>query len=214
MKKTVTLSLVGTSIVIGSALVWHVWSPRASQATEEPPRWAEVDDVVSGHKLELTSDEHLVYAGIRCPYPNEPLHKQARERNAELVTGKALRLRFDEDKQDRAGRLIAYVSVGQTMVNEALVREGLAYVRLTPHTRRFAKLLLDAQDYARQNRLGLWQYQTPSQAGGYPADPKYGNFHRPTCEEVPNINLERRRDYATKSEAFDAGMAPCSKCLP
>lgn len=187
---------------------------RASARVLQRPTWAKVDHAVSGHSVKLKSDERLNYAGIRSPYPNEPFHEQAELRNKELIDDQKARLRFDARQRDRKGRQIAYVSVDGDMVNETLVKEGLAYVRLTPGTRRFAERLLAAQDAARRNRRGLWKKRSRSNERRYPADPKYGNFHRPSCGEVKKIKAERLVTFRKKSKAFDAGFAPCSKCLP
>lgn len=175
---------------------------------------AEVARVISGHSIKLESDERLNYAAIRTPYKNEPFHEEARQRNAELVEGKKVRLRFDVQDHDGKGRLLAFVSVDGQLVNETLVREGLAYVRLTRDTRRFADRFLAAQAEAREHKRGIWARTSPSSETSYPADPKYGNFHRPTCEESPKINPARLVTFDNKSQAFDAGYAPCTKCSP
>lgn len=186
---------------------------------EEPPptedlKRVRIKRVDSGHKVTLKGGETLVYAGIRTPLADEPEHAAARQRNTELVEGQKVRVRYDVDKRDSKNRLIAYVSVDQDMVNEVLVREGLAYVRLTPTTRRFADQLLDAQSAARSAGLGVWEHVTTELEDLYPADPHYGNFHRPTCAEVVKIDVERIVDYASRDAAFDAGMAPCTRCTP
>lgn len=178
------------------------------------PLKIKVKRAVSGHSVTLGSDERLNYAGIRTPYKQEPLHDEARKRNSELVDDQKVRVRYDIPYRDRKGRLLGYVSVGGQLVNETLVREGLAYVRLTTETRRFADRLLAAQADARKHRRGIWREKSKSSEPSYPADPKYGNFHRPSCGEVEKINPGRLVTFGTKSKAFDEGFAPCSKCLP
>lgn len=185
-----------------------------NHAAHVPTYRMEVKRVVSGHSIKVEPDERLNYAGIRTPYKHEPLHKEAQQRNTELVDGKKVRVRYDEAKRNRKGRLLAYVSVDGQLVNETLVREGLAYVRLTPGTRRFADLLLAAQADARKRRKGIWLRDRRSSEKKYLADPKYGNYHRPNCREVPKINPQRLISFGTKRRAIDAGFAPCPKCLP
>lgn len=178
------------------------------------PLRIEVKRAASGHSITLKTDERLNYAGIRTPYKHEPFHDEARQRNSELVDGKKVRVRYDTPYRDRKGRLLGYVSVGGTLVNETLVREGLAYVRLTTETRRFADRLLAAQADARKHRRGIWRNMSRSSEASYPADPKYGNFHRPSCAEVAKINPERLVTFSGKRKAFDKGFAPCAKCSP
>lgn len=214
--------LLGASGLVGfcGILAAVFWAGREEGpgSREDRPQDARVDRVINGHKVKLETDggpdEELVYAGIRAPYPQEPLFEESRRRNAELVEGKEVRLRFDKQERDREDRLYAYVSVEGTFVNEALVREGLAYVRLTPDTQRFAEQLLAAQTQARQEKRGLWKKQSASDKGGYLADPKYGNFHLSTCSDAADIKPERIVVYKSRDEALDAGLAPCPKCTP
>lgn len=212
---TVGLSFAGV-VLLGSAVLAY----RALDAEDgkpvrtERPRKAEVKRVISGHKIKLESDEELIYAGIRCPYPTEPMFEEAKRRNIELVEGETIRIRFDRHERDRKDRLLAYVSSGGTFVNEALVREGLAYVRLTPDTRRYASELLAAQAEARRLSKGLWQRHVKDLRGGYVADPKYGNFHKLSCEEVGKIKSERRVEFRDRDQALDQGFAPCESCRP
>lgn len=187
-----------------------------SETTARPqrPNWAEIDHAVSGHSVKLESDERLNYAGIRTPYANEPFHEEALRRNAQLINDRKVRLRFDARVRDRKDRWVAYVFAEDEMVNEVLVREGLAFVRLTPDTHRFSDRLLAAQREARKKKRSLWAEVGRSNERSYPADPKYGNFHRPSCKEVEKIKADRLVTFGKKSQAFDTGLSPCSKCLP
>lgn len=179
-----------------------------------PVAKAEVSRVYSGHKIKLESEQHLNYAGIRAPFQGEPFFEDAKARNVELVEGKKIRLRFDEAEPTDGETLNGYAFADGEFVNELLVREGLAYVRLTTTNQRFAKELLDAQLAARRGRKGLWHEPAPARESVYVADPKYGNFHRPGCEETPNIKPERRKKFKSRRNAFDKGFAPCKKCKP
>ena len=219
MTKTATitagLSLAGV-IVLGSAvLAYRAFDGEDGKpAPRERLRKAEVKRVLSGHKIKLESDEELIYAGIRSPYPHEPMFEEAKRRNIELVEGKTIRMHFDRNERDRKDRMLAYVTADGTFVNEALVREGLAYVRLTPDTRRYADELLAAQAEARQQKKGVWQRHVKDMRGGYVADSKYGNLHKPSCEDAVTMKAERRVEFKTRDDALDSGFAPCPKCKP
>lgn len=203
-------------LLVTAATLLIVFSAKDNTDTAPRERFyrAKVEHVRSGHKVKLDGGEKLNYAGIRAPYENERLYEESRRRNAELVEGMKVRLRFDDKDVVQGERLRAYVFVDGTFVNETLVREGLAYVRLTPDTTRFADLLLAAQGDARRHRRGLWRNMTKSSEASYPANIKHGNFHRPTCKDVEMIKPQRLRVFKNKRQAFAAGFAPCSKCLP
>ncbi len=45
-----------------------------------------------------------------------------------MVEGKNVRLEFDQTLRDRYGRLLAYVYLGDVMINEELIRQGYSGV--------------------------------------------------------------------------------------
>ncbi len=178
--------------------------------------FVKVKRALTGQKIKLDHDteEYLVYAGIRAPQGDEPLQEESTRRNEELVGRREVRLRFDEEHRDADGRLLAYVFDGDQFVNETLVREGLAYARLTTAAHRFGKRMLAAQADARKKGRGVWAKRSVSPESSYPADPKYGSFHRPSCEETVKIKPERLVTFKSDNEALEKGFAPCSKCKP
>lgn len=216
-----TAILGGTLVILsaGSLLVAFGRGPKSNSVEEsQKALHADVKRVVSGHKIKLDTDnpddEYLVYSGIRSPYPHEPLYEAAKKRNAELVEGKRVRLRADDSERDSEGRRSCYVFAGESFVNETLVREGLAYVRLTPETTRFQNRLLTAQAEARKHARGIWKGISGSKEASYSGDSKYGTFHRPSCEDSAKIKPDRWVAIKTRNQAFDAGFAPCTKCNP
>lgn len=208
------IALIAVSLI----LAFRSPSDAGPASAEERGLFADVKRAVSGHKVKLDADkpedEYLVYAGIRAPYPGEPLYEEARQRNAILVETKRIRLRFDEQDRDGDGRRLGYAFTDDTFVNEALVKEGLAYVRLTDTTMRYQKRLLAAQAAARRKGLGIWKNRVESNESYYPADPKYGAFHRPSCEITAKMPADRAERFASRDKAIDVGYAPCSKCDP
>lgn len=206
----------GAGLLLAAAATLAARSLLGGKPVGPPERLTktEVEHVYSGQSVQLRPDEDAQYVGIRAPFEDEPFFEQSRRRNAELVEGKEVRLRFDKEDRDKKGRLNPYVFLGDEFVNERLVREGLAYARLTTDTQRFAKELLAAQTEARKAKRGLWSSQSVTPEPIYPADPKYGNFHRPGCEEVNKMKPDRRVDFKSRRAAFDAGFAPCRDCDP
>ena len=206
--------LVGVLLISSGTLLVHSLVGSDGNTSTERPTRVEVKRVISGQYLKVSPDDRLVYAGIRTPHETESLFEEARVRNEELVLGRELRLRFDTESRDADGRLAAYAFVDDLFINDVLVREGLAYVRAAEGQQRFKERLLGAQREARDQNRGIWEYESDSIEGNYPADPKYGNFHLSTCDEVPKIKPARLQIFESKDQAFAEGFAPCSKCRP
>jgi micrococcal nuclease len=126
---------------------------------------ATVVDVIDGDTIKVAVAgriERVRYIGmntpeIRHPPPGaQPGGREAAEVNRRLVLGRTVRLEFDVQERDRHGRWLAYVYVGDVMVNAELLRLGYAQVMTIPpnvvHQQRF----LDLEREARAGRRGLW----------------------------------------------------------
>ena len=107
--------------------------------------------------------EKIRYIGVNTPeihHPSkgeEPGGREAAEVNRGLVGGRRVRLELDVQTRDRYGRLLAYVWVGDTMVNAELVRLGYAQVMTVPPNVRYQDLFLKLQREARDAGRGLWR---------------------------------------------------------
>jgi micrococcal nuclease len=86
----------------------------------------------------------------------------ARRVNLDLVAGREVRLELDHQRRDDYRRLLAYVWVGDTMVNAEMVRRGYAQVLSVPPDFRHRALFLRLQDEARASGRGLWQASPPA----------------------------------------------------
>jgi micrococcal nuclease len=107
--------------------------------------------------------EKVRYIGVNTPelhHPRkgeEPGGREAATLNRTLVDGRRVRLETDVQTRDRYGRLLAYVWVGETMVNAELVRRGYAQVMTIPPNVRHQALFLTLQREARDADRGLWR---------------------------------------------------------
>jgi micrococcal nuclease len=153
-------------VLVGAVLAARLAAQRHESAPEGVA--ASVNRVVDGDTIHVDlggTDETVRYIGIDTPEsvkPDTPVQcygEQAAEANARLVRGQDVRLRFDAERRDRFGRLLAYVYLADdgTFVNEQLVRDGAARpLRIPPNTRyaaRFATLAAQAKAADR----GLWK---------------------------------------------------------
>ncbi len=94
--------------------------------------------------------------GIDCPEYRQPYSARAKQFTSGLVYRKQVMV--DGHGEDQYGRLLARVRVDGVELNEALVRNGLAW-----HSQRGAidRALADAERTARAARTGLWADPNP-----------------------------------------------------
>jgi micrococcal nuclease len=107
--------------------------------------------------------EKVRYIGVNTPevhHPTkgeEPGGREAAEVNRRMVEGQAVRLELDVQERDRYGRLLAYVWIGDLMINAELVRLGYAQVMTIPPNVRYQEVFLKLQREAREAGRGLWR---------------------------------------------------------
>jgi endonuclease YncB( thermonuclease family) len=115
-----------------------------------------VTQIVDGDTIEVEIDGvgyRVRYVGVNTPERDEDCYQEAVDANAALVRGQTVRLVRDESNTDRFGRLLRYVYVGSTFVNEALVRDGWAEaVEYRPDTRHTADFRALEQTASSANR--------------------------------------------------------------
>lgn len=133
-----------------------------------------VKRVVDGDTIELETGQKLRYIGINTPetvHPTKPVEcfgHEAAAKNKELVEGKRVRLEKDVSETDKYGRLLRYVYLNNTFINDYLVRQGYAHASTFPPDVKYQDQFTQAEREARQNNMGLWsvcqsQASTPAQ---------------------------------------------------
>lgn len=66
-------------------------------------------------------------------------------------------IEYDMDTKDSYGRTLAYIYIGNEMLNETLIKNGYGvYYSFTGDTHRYDDRFIEAQKYAQENNLGMW----------------------------------------------------------
>jgi len=138
--------------------------PGASTKTE----MRRVERVVDGDTLLLDDRTRVRLIGVNTPEtvkpdtPPEPWGAEASQFTRDFVAGGEVRLEYDDERLDQFGRTLAFVWVGDRLLNEELLRAGLGHAEM--HFRyddakksRFR----EAQREARQAKRGIWSNGQP-----------------------------------------------------
>ncbi len=132
------------------------------------PKKVTVEDVSDGDTIRVTGGYTVRYIGINAPelgrkeggrwiYDPEPFAEAAKALNEELVEGKRVRLEYDVVKRDKFDRLLAYVYVGDNLVNGRMIGRGYALTYIYPPNVKHASLLVRLQKGAKENDRGFWR---------------------------------------------------------
>jgi len=117
-----------------------------------------VERVVDGDTIILSSGERIRYIGVDSPEidDNACYSQESKLKNQELVEGKQVKLEKDVSDKDRYGRLLRYVYIDDQMVNELLVKEGVAIAKEYPPDVKYQNRFLELESEAQKNQFGMW----------------------------------------------------------
>src|SRR4051794_1706610 len=147
-------------------MLWRAYSasgPRGPERLEEGVY--EVSRAVDGDTLLLTSGARVRLQGVNTPetvkpnFPVEAWGPEASQFTKDFI-GKArhhVRLTFSLERKDRYDRFLAFVWDRDVMLNEELVRAGLAYARRDyRYSSAMKRRFTQAQNEARASGRGIW----------------------------------------------------------
>ena len=189
-----------------------------------------VERVVDGDTIIVEGVGRVRLIGVDTPetvHPNRPVEFFGKEASAftkGLLEGKRVRLEYDQERQDRYGRTLAYVYLSDgTFVNAEIIRRGYghAYTRFPfRHMEAFRQYEREARD----NRRGLWGEvvggSNPRSSASPEARRSTGEtgtvyvtrtgrkYHREGCRFLSKSKIPMKRNEAV--ERYE----PCGFCEP
>lgn len=145
-------------------------------SNEQGDEWLKVKRVIDGDTLLLENNQRVRLIGVDTPeiHLSHKLYRDAHrsKRDIEtirklglmakdfvkrLVDNKLVRLEYDVERQDRYGRILAYVYLEDgTFLNAEIIKEGFGQIMTVPPNVKYSKLFLRLQQDARRKNKGLW----------------------------------------------------------
>lgn len=198
-------------------VILFLWLPAG---TIQGKQFYRVKTVIDGDTIILEDNRRIRYIGIDSPEISDSKHKlfaygqRAKKYNARLVQGKQVRLEFDRERQDRYGRYLAYVYLKNgTLVNKALIVEGLAVCYPVERNNRFQQEFLAEQQKAMKSNKGLWRAISKRGQARVGNSRSY-RFHTRQCDLGAKISKNNRVRLKNTRDGYWHGYAPCNKCQP
>jgi micrococcal nuclease len=153
--------LLVVAAAVAAARWWYGGEPSQPESLAEGVY--QVQRVVDGDTLLLANGARIRLIGADTPetvkpnWPVEPWGPEATEFTKRFVAGGEVWLRFDRERQDRYRRFLAYVWVGDAMLNEELIRAGLATAEMNfRYSSSMKTRFRRAEQEARAAGRGIW----------------------------------------------------------
>jgi len=203
--------------LLAIALVFLAFFLSPCQAKEQEVL---VTKVIDGDTIVLENGDTVRYIGISAPRLKskeggaEFFAREALRQNKSLVLLKKVRLEFDAEKKDSAGRLLAYVYVKNVFINGELVRLGFARSAAAAPNLKYRDLLLRYEKEASGKSIGLWQEGKKESESYYVGNKRSFVFHRPSCPLAAKIPEKSRIVFRRRTDPIQIGYVPCKKCKP
>jgi micrococcal nuclease len=176
--------------------------------------------------LDGTTPYKIRLYGIDCPERGQDFGARAKQFVSDMVFGKQVQV-IQEDV-DRYGRVVGIVYVGNTCVNEEIVRAGFAWVYNQYCKDSVCSQWKGLEQQARQSNIGLWSHPDPIPPWDYRRGERSGSkvllggkyhgntsshvFHKKDCKHFNCKNCTEVFD--SREAAIKAGYRPCGGCRP
>jgi micrococcal nuclease len=153
-------------------------APLAPASSQEQKEGCVVLQVADGDSFRCRDGRRVRLIGIDSPERRQQFGSVSRHALLRMLpSGTTVRLERDVALTDQYRRLLAYVWVGSTLVNEAMVRDGWAVLYTVPPNVKYAERLGRAQKEAHARGAGLWAQR------GFDCRPS--DFRRGRCVSSP-----------------------------
>ncbi len=120
------------------------------------PRY-EVKEVIDGDTIVLSVGERIRFIGMNTPEEGMYFYEEARDVLKMMILEKEVWLEKDISDYDQYGRKLRYVYHDDIFVNLEMVKRGFANIFTYPPDVKYSEQFLEAERYARENNLGLWE---------------------------------------------------------
>lgn len=112
--------------------------------------------ILDGDTFELENGETVRLIGIDAPEIFDPGGDIARDFLSYLILDKKIILLPGDEDKDNYGRLLRYVYIGDTSVNEEMIRRGYAEVRYLSQDDPNLDYYIQLEIEAEEKKAGLW----------------------------------------------------------
>jgi micrococcal nuclease len=126
----------------------------SSPDTISSPETIFCTSIIDGDTFKLENGETVRLTGIDAPELSQPGGIESRQYLAHLILDKGITLKRGHEDRDKYSRLLRFVYLGNTCINEEMLKQGYAEARYLPDPLREYYIKLEMK--AEIAKAGLW----------------------------------------------------------
>ncbi len=153
MQKEAVL-LVVSLIILSGIMLSGCQSITGFYADEK--QTAIVTRVTDGDTITIEGGKRVRLLGINCPEKGEPFYSEGKKFVEQILLYKEVELERDVIDKDQYGRILRYIWLGGELVNEEIIRQGLAVAQIYEPNHKYNELIAEAEKTAIDDKLGIW----------------------------------------------------------
>lgn len=203
------------------------------------PLLKRVHKVVNGDTFIISEDFKVRLLGVKTPKvawndgKNEYYSRKSLSFTNRLIMGKRVKLKFDKEKIDKNGNIMAYVYLPDgKFLNAEILKQGFGKLDNEFECIYF-KQFTDYENEAKSRNIGIWKKSKPPQPQKkiappdkkqllksrfnllkYVASRKTRLIHFWYCPESEKIEKQDFVIFKTVKDGIDDGYKPCKNCNP
>lgn len=113
--------------------------------------------IIDGDTIEVEDGIQIRYIGIDSPEYGENYFDEATKLNESLLATEHIYLEEDISKKDKYDRVLGYIWAGDKLINEEMLKSGLAFPLFIPPNKKYQDRFIKAFEYAQKQDLNLWK---------------------------------------------------------
>lgn len=118
---------------------------------------ATVTDVIDGDTMDLDNGQRVRLIGINTPEREEPFYEEASHFLKNRLDGKRVEIEYDQETTDQYGRTLAYIWLGDALINQEILSQGFANAYSVPPNVRYERIFLLTEQAAQSAGVGMWK---------------------------------------------------------
>jgi micrococcal nuclease len=112
--------------------------------------------VTDGDTITIEGGERVRLLGINSPEKGEKFYSEGKQFVEQRILYKEVELERDVIDKDQYGRILRYVWLNGELVNEQIIRQGLAIAQIYEPNHKYNKAIAAAEKAAINEKLGIW----------------------------------------------------------